>query len=189
MTALSDQLLNEARQRGLTDVAVLTPALAFELVREMPYLRASDRQPETTIREWRGTCSGQHYLLKAVLEELGVKSTLIACTTYVGADPDTLPEAIAEVLREGPVPDVHNYLRLPRIVDATWPLEAEAYGLPVNRAWFEEGDMLLPCTPITEFEVPADVDAQQFKNDLLEEHFTPEELGRRDRFFGLLAGE
>ena len=41
-------------------------ATAFQLVRDMPYQRASDRQPATLIREWRGTCSGKHYLLKAL---------------------------------------------------------------------------------------------------------------------------
>jgi len=31
---------------------------AFLLVRDMPYTRASSRDPETIIGEWRGTCSG-----------------------------------------------------------------------------------------------------------------------------------
>ncbi len=31
---------------------------AFLLVRDMPYIRASSRDPETIIQEWRGTCSG-----------------------------------------------------------------------------------------------------------------------------------
>lgn len=189
MPQLSELLLEEARRRGLSTATTLTPALAFTLVREMPYRRASDRQPATIIREWRGTCSGKHYLLRAVLAELGLPSTLIACTTYVAADPASLPEELADVLREGPVPDVHNYLRLPRIVDATWPLEAEAYGLPVNPHWLDEGDMLLPCTPLREYVVPDDVDAQEYKNALLQEQFSAEELERRDRFFRLLAGE
>ena len=30
-------------------------AKAFYLVRDMPYQRASSREPETTIDEWRGT--------------------------------------------------------------------------------------------------------------------------------------
>ena len=47
----------------------------------MTYQRASDRQPETLIREWRGTCSGKHYLLQALFAELGIPARLIACTT------------------------------------------------------------------------------------------------------------
>src|SRR5699024_6039359 len=155
-------------------------SLLFELVREMPYRRASDRKPETTIREWRGTCSGKHYLLQALLKEIGMESELIACPTHVAADPDSLPDELGAILREGPVPDVHNYLRLPRIVDATWPVEAAEYGLPVNREWLEEDDMELPCTPFREYVVPADADAQQFKEKLLEQQFTEEELERRD---------
>ena len=34
---------------------------AFLPVRDMPYTRASSRDPTTTIQEWRGTCSGKHY--------------------------------------------------------------------------------------------------------------------------------
>jgi hypothetical protein len=48
--------------------------------------------------------------------------------------------------------------------------------------------MLLPCTPIREFEVPDDVDAQDFKDQLLAEHFTVAEIERRDRFFRAIAG-
>ena len=31
----------------------------FSLVRDMDYRRASSRAPESTISEWRGTCSGK----------------------------------------------------------------------------------------------------------------------------------
>lgn len=54
---------------------------AFILVRDMPYTRASTRDPETIISEWRGTCSGKHYLLKALFTELGYSSQVIVCTT------------------------------------------------------------------------------------------------------------
>lgn len=47
---------------------------AFLLVRDMPYTRASSRDPETIIQEWRGTCSGKHYLLKSLFAELGYTS-------------------------------------------------------------------------------------------------------------------
>lgn len=188
MSRLSDLLTAEARKRGLHGDTPLDPASAFALVRDMPYRRASDRKPETTIREWRGTCSGKHYLLQAVLDELGTKSDLMACTAYVEANPDSLPAELAEILREGPVPDVHNYLRLPEIVDATWPLEAAAHGVPVNPDWTPGRDMKMPFNPISEIRVPDDVDAQTFKDDLLREHFSREELDRRDRFFRALAG-
>lgn len=188
MAGLLQQLIKTAGQKSLLDQGDSGAALAFRLVREMPYRRASDRQPGTIIREWRGTCSGKHYLLGALLGELGIETQLMACTTHVAAGPAKLPAELGEILREGPVPDVHNYLRLPWIVDATWPLEAAAYGLPVNPEWTPGQDMLLPCTPILEFQVPTAIPAQEFKDALLQEHFTEVELDRRDRFFSRLAG-
>jgi len=59
-------LREHAEARGLIPGGVaLTPAGAFVLVRDLPYQRAASRQPEVIIREWRGTCSGKHYVLKA----------------------------------------------------------------------------------------------------------------------------
>lgn len=66
---LTEQLQQAALERGLSVPGQPGPADVFRLVREMPYRRASDRRPETTIREWRGTCSGKHYLLKALLSD------------------------------------------------------------------------------------------------------------------------
>lgn len=185
---LVQQLRREALARGLNVPDQPGPADVFSLVRELPYRRASDRRPETTIREWRGTCSGKHYLLRALLAELGIESDLIAAPCYVAVDPARLPAPLAAILAEGPVPDVHNYLRLPWIVDATWPLATAAYGVPVNPEWLEGQDMLLPCSPQQEFTVPEGASEQAFKNRLLSEHFTAEELERRDRFFAELAG-
>lgn len=187
-TPLNDLLLREASARGVAGSETPSRERAFELVREMPYLRASDREPTTTIREWRGTCSGKHYLLRALLAELGVETDLIACTTYVEVDASRLPARLAAVLGEGPVPDVHNYLRAPWVIDATWPLATARYGLPVNPEWTEGVDMLLPCTPTREVVVPPENDPQAFKERLLKESFTEAELERRSRFFGLLAG-
>ncbi len=190
MNTTADALLAAALDRKLipTGSSVLTRELAFELVREMPYRRAADRAPLTTIREWRGTCSGKHYLLQAVLAELGLATDLIACTTYVKADPALLPEPLAAILEEGPVPDVHNFLRAPWIIDATWPLAARSYGIAVNPRFTEGRDMALPCDPIREFRVAVDADAQAFKDALLAEHFGGHELERRTRFFTALAG-
>ena len=53
---------------------------AFALVRDMPYQRASTREPEAIIQEWRGTCSGKHYLLDQIFREEGLESRVIMCT-------------------------------------------------------------------------------------------------------------
>jgi hypothetical protein len=60
MMTLLDLLESEAEKRVfLSDSVEIDPVVAFSPVRDMPYLRASNRQPETIIREWRSTCLGQ----------------------------------------------------------------------------------------------------------------------------------
>lgn len=72
---LLEALKSEALQRGLLKPEEeIDLKKAFFLVRDMPYIRASSRDSETIIREWRGTCSGKHYLLKKLFAELGYQS-------------------------------------------------------------------------------------------------------------------
>jgi hypothetical protein len=168
--------------------------MAFALVREMPYLRATDREPVTTLREWRGTCSGKHYLLRALLEELGHEVRLFACTAWVPREMAALlPEQARGIMGEGPIPDVHNYLRLysgagSQLVDATCPLEWGFHGLPVNRDFAWGHDMRSLFEPIEEFEVPESEDPQRSTARLLAEHLSPDEVERRARFFRAIAG-
>jgi hypothetical protein len=55
---LIETLKLEAVERGLLKPEEpIDVEKAFLLVRDMPYTRASSREPEITIREWRGTCS------------------------------------------------------------------------------------------------------------------------------------
>jgi hypothetical protein len=158
---------------------------AFSLVRDMPYGRASSREPMITIREWRGTCSGKHYLLRALFTELGLRADLLACTTRITADAAYLPSDVKTLLQDGPVIDIHNYLILhtprgPMIVDATWPLEAKSLGLPVNEEFVWGRDMLLACTPIVHQIVPDEGDPQAFKEALLRRSARGDDLARRD---------
>ena len=172
---------------------------AFYLVRDMRYQRASDRQPETLIREWRGTCSGKHYLLKALFAELGLVSHLIACTTETRLDPATAHERLRPILERasGRVVDVHNYLMvdLPEgemVVDATWPLSTLKYGLPVNEHFVLGQSQVIASPPVKVWIVPPGSDPQDFKDELLKENFTDEELDVREAFIltlgDLMAG-
>ncbi|HEY52237.1 MAG TPA: hypothetical protein G4N94_02135 [Caldilineae bacterium] len=190
-----DLLKSEAVKRNLlpTDGAI-DPATAFALVRDMPYLRASDRRPETVIREWRGTCSGKHYLLKALFAELGLPADLMACTIIAHPDPATTHPALMAILEPvgGRFVDVHNYLVVhapagDMIVDATWPLETERYGMVVNRQFRLGENQQIAYTPSETWVVPEDVDPQAFKDALLAEHFTPAELAARDQFIRVLS--
>ena len=73
MGRLVSLLRQASRIRSLlTGNESLTPELAFWLVRDMPYLRASSRKPEAIMEEWRGTCSGKHYLLADIFREWGL---------------------------------------------------------------------------------------------------------------------
>ncbi|MPZ97932.1 MAG: hypothetical protein GEU80_01125 [Dehalococcoidia bacterium] len=176
--------------RGLfPDDQPMTPEAAYALVRDMPYRRASSRTPETTIEEWRGTCSGKHYLLRALLEGLGMATMLIVCThEFTRENSPWLPDDIlGEIERHGPVPDVHNFLRVQAepeddwtTVDATWPLAARDLGLPANEAFVRGVDQRLAADPIEVFHVPDDADPQTFKEQLIEDH-AGAQAERRDR--------
>lgn len=161
----------------------------FTLVRDMPYKRASDRRPETLIHEWRGTCSGKHYLLKALFAELGYPSKVMACTNLTQFDLDKEPVEVREILENvnGRFVDVHNYLILEladgeMIVDATWPLSAKKYNLPVNESFELGKDQQIACKPLKTWIVPEEEDPQAYKEQLLRENFTTEELMARNDF-------
>ena len=83
------------------------------MVRGIPYQRTSTREPEAIIQEWRGTCSGKHYLLDQIFREEGLESRVIMCTHRFTKETtaDSLPElgeAVARcqtsILISGPIP-------------------------------------------------------------------------------------
>lgn len=167
---------------------------AFLLVRDMPYTRASSRDPETIIQEWRGTCSGKHYLLKQLFRELGYSSRLIACTTVTQINPREVWGRLRKLLEEsnGRFVDVHNYLILESpegemIVDATWPITTLGMGTVVNESFVLGKDQQIACDPIQIWEVPEDQDPQEFKEEILRESFTLEELEHREEFIQTLG--
>jgi arylamine N-acetyltransferase len=112
---LLETLKSEAIERGLLKPEEeIGLEQAFVLVRDMPYIRASSRDPGAIIQEWRGTCSGKHYLLKRLFAELGYQSKLIACTTVARIDPKKVRGKLRKLLEQsnGRFVDVHNYLIL-----------------------------------------------------------------------------
>ena len=193
--SLLELLRNNAVERGLLDInAEIDTATAFRLVRDMAYHRASDRRPETIIREWRGTCSGKHYTLKALFAELGIPAKLIACTEAINMDINLVPSDLHELYKaaKGRFVDVHNYLivKMPEgemVVDATWPQGSQKYGLVVNEHFIPGVDQTIAGTPLQVWEVPDDVTPQKFKQDLLEENFTPHELAFRDAYIEAIS--
>jgi len=192
---LLEMLKSEAIERGfLKTQEELDLRKAFFLVRDMPYIRASSRDSETIIHEWRGTCSGKHYLLKKIFAELGYASRLIACTTVTLIDPKKVRGKLRKLLEqsEGRFVDVHNYLilELPQgemIVDATWPLATKGMGTVVNENFVLGQNQQIACAPLKTWVVPEDRDSQEFKNEILKDSFTSEELAHRDEFIKTLG--
>jgi hypothetical protein len=192
---LLETLKLKAVERGLLKPEEeINAEKAFLLVRDMPYTRASSRDPATTIQEWRGTCSGKHYLLKGLLAELGYTARLIACTTVSHIDPKSVRGKLRKLLEqsEGRFVDVHNYLilELPgseMIVDATWPLATKGMGTVVNELFVLGENHQIACKPIKTWVVPEDRNAQEFKDEILKESFTPEELAHREQFIKTLG--
>ena len=176
MSTLLALLEQESRRRNLLRAdEPLTPATAFALVRDMPYQRASSREPEAVINEWRGTCSGKHYALDRVFRELGMDSRVIMCThRFTEDNTGHFPPGLRALVSAEPVPDVHTYIRLETpegwmTVDATWPGNAEPLGMPVNRVFSDGRDMTIACDAIDTHEVPAGHDPQAFKEQLIAE--------------------
>ncbi len=191
MPSLPD-LRAAAVARGLIEASQrIDDALAFALVRDMPYQRSSAAEPATVIEEWRGTCSSKHLLLATILRELGRDSMLMhALHEFTPRNSRWLPShLLAEVARE-PVPDVHNFLVVEDdagwfAVDATWPLAARALGLPVNDVWAPGRNMTIAADIDELYDTPDDEQPLDFKARALEDHVgapgTHARL-RRDRF-------
>ena len=182
-------------EHGLFEAgAPLDAAAAFALVRDMPYQRASSRDPEMTIAEWRGTCSGKHILLQALFEELGMAaSMLLAPHEFTEASAPWLPPALLEEVRRAPVLDVHNFLRVEvgndgewMTADATWPLAASALGLPVNEEFIAGHDMELAADPTEIHHVPPDLDPSEMKERIVAD-WSPEQRTRRELFLADLT--
>ena len=192
---LLESLKAKAVERGLLKPGdEIDLEKAFTLVRDMPYIRASSRNPETIIREWRGTCSGKHYLLKSLFAELGYSSRLIACTAVTMIDPMMVSGKLRELLQQsnGRFVDVHNYLilELPgkeMIVDATWSLDTKGTGTVVNERFVLGEDQQIACQPVKTWVVPEDRNAQDFKDEILKESFSSEELAHREAFIRALG--
>lgn len=187
-------LKEEAVKRDLlAPEANIDAATAFYLVRDMPYIRASSREPEAIIREWRGTCSGKHYTLKALFEELGIQSQVMACTAVYKFGIENAHEAVQQALANTDVVfvDVHNYLILDlptggMVVDATWPLTSKGFGTIVNERFVLGESQAIACEPIQTWVVPEEGDPQAFKDELLHANFSEEELIHRDEIIKLI---
>lgn len=192
---LLERLKLRAVEKGLASRNdEIDAAKAFYLVRDMPYTRASSRDPEVIISEWRGTCSGKHYLLRALFAELGYSSRLVICTTVTHLDPNDYWGEMRKLLQksDGRFVDAHNYLilELPggeMIVDATWPIGTKGMGTVVNERFVLGEDQKIAVDPLQSWDVADERDPQVFKDEILRDSFSHEELEQREEFIRLIS--
>ena len=149
------------RRNLVAEDETLAATTCFTLIRDMPYRRASSRQPEAIIREWQGTCSGKHYALHRIFSELGLNSRVIMCTHRFTRDNTShFTAELRALVERKPVPDVHTYLKVETdgglmVVDATWPSRAAPLGMPVKRHFEAGQDMAIACNPIDTYSTGA----------------------------------
>ena len=193
MTSLMSLLAQVSRERGLLAADdPLTAERAFALVRDMPYRRATSRRPEAIVEEWRGTCSGKHYLLADIFREMRLDLRVMMCThRFTVETTGHYPAELRKLVAEDAVPDVHTFLWVDTergwtLVDATWPSSAEPLGMTVNSEFRAGENMTLACNPIDTYEVPAGQDPQEFKEHLIHE-FCGESSQVRDDFIEGMA--
>jgi hypothetical protein len=196
MPGLASQLRAAAIERGVLGASEsFSVAEAVRVVRDLPYERASDRRPETVIEEWRGTCSGKHYLLAQVLRELGASVIVIhAMHHFTPENSPWLPPDLLDEARRQPVPDVHTFLRVQLdafrdewfTVDVTWPLAAKALGMPVNEG-FRHGDDHRIAADVEEIVHVDEEDDPQVVKDALIAAFVDDQSARRDAFIERLS--
>jgi hypothetical protein len=189
---LSDLKVSAVARRRFPDDERLTPASLFALVRDMPYERASDAEPETAIDEWRGTSWGKHYLLHALYREFGLHSILLHATHEISVqDWPWLPPELQRELQDDPIPSVHTFIRLEvgtewMTVDATWPVAAGQLGLLVNERFETGKDMKIACDIDELFHVPEQADPLEFRAAILE-RVIGDQVERRERFIEALS--
>ena len=193
MLSLLALLEHERRRRSLLPAQdSLSVESVFNLIRDMPYQRASTRIPEAIVQEWRGTCSGKHYFLDEIFRDLGLDSRIVMCThLFTPNNTAHFPYELKNLIAGDSVPDVHTYLWVETpagwmTVDATWPASAEPLGMPVNHTSTPGKDMAIACHPIEHYPVPEGQDPQAFKEQIIKE-FCGANNQVRDQFIESMA--
>lgn len=188
-TAYAVALADFARRHGLGRGDVVR---AYHAVRAMPYRSGSDRTPLTALRRGRGACTARHVILRDLLRLQGATADveLVEGDFAAGffATP-AMPDALAAMVREGGVPDVHCHVRVgrgsdTRRLDATWPDAMRSLGVRVNDAWDGVGDTIGAMPGGVIRSAPEDVLGQKAR---LLSKLTHSQSERRTTFLRLLS--
>lgn len=162
-TDLYDRFVERA---DLDDDHTLTDLV--EAIRAIPHGRPRERSGEAVVRDWRGTCSTKHDLLKKLRPDLDLQFVHRMFHLTPEAARERLGEDVAQVIPDEGFLDVHTYVRgivnqRRTVIDVTFPGEP----------WDGRSDMQIPWGNGRDFEVDT---GEPFasKDGLVEEHGDPQ---------------
>ncbi len=130
----------------------------FEKVRDIPFGKASSRDPKDVYEKNIGTCSGKNLLLRELYDEIGLQTkdmlTLHRFNDLVWFPTDSyplvqIPTEVKEILNKGPIYDFHNFIKILingkwiNVVDATFDKPLKKYGFIINENWNGKTDMII----------------------------------------------
>lgn len=72
-------------------------------------------------------------------------------------------------------------------MDSTWPMATNGMGTVVNEHFVLGQDQKIAFEPLKTWVVSDEIDSQEFKDKILKESFTPEELEHQDEFIRTLG--
>lgn len=192
MPDLLDRLLQDMRAACAARGTAFDLRVLFSVVRDIPYGRPADpMNPNNVVSEWRGTCSGKHVLLRALLQRLGYASRLYCHPFRIDDAAAVLPITVTrEFIGQG-IWDVHNYLVVgigtkDIVVDVTWPSELGAHGFATTRFWDGASDFAIAAAPGEAIEVQTE-ELANVKRRLLYELNDQVRLARRERYIKALS--
>ena len=124
----------------------LSAQTLFHAVRNLPYLSTGDRSIEGILHRRAGSCSSKHILLGALLNEIGISSSVelvLGDFATPFRNVHNIPSALVDATRLG-IRDIHNVLRADIngtsvLLDATWHDAMLPFQMRVNKAWNGQG--------------------------------------------------
>ena len=129
----------------------------FDSVRDITYkivpnIRNSIEGPEAILEMKCGSCTPKHFLLGQLFERLDIPVGYVSYPFYWSAQKIPYTAKLCEAAKDLPF-ETHLAIKA-RIggnwvlVDATWDLELDGSGLPINKGWDGLSNTILAVDPI-----------------------------------------
>lgn len=124
----------------------------FEYVRDLPIVLAGSDEARIVLAEGRGSGTGKHQVLAALLHAAGCRVRHALCSHRFNESPIAFPDDMQLLLRKNEILDVHHFLQIEVAgawidIDATWNAALRPYGFPVNDEWDGAHAMALGAAP------------------------------------------